>query len=77
MPKRVKSETHMQQKLRYNARARKLAYNVGQRWGIVDTALVMQHLVPDSVLALDLGRSIQAIQAKRSNEGLRKGGIYV
>ena len=77
MSKRVKSYTHMAQKLRYNSRARKLAYNTGTRWGIVATKLVMAHKIPDSVLAKELGRSIQAIQAKRSSEYFKSGGIYV
>lgn len=77
MPKRVNSETHMSQKLRYNKRARKLAYNKGRRWGIVDTELIMSHAMPDSVLAKQLGRSIQAIQARRNFVNFCKGGIYV
>ncbi len=77
MPKRVKSHTHMAQKLRYNSRARKLAYNVHSRWTQPDTYLVMEHSIPDSELAKQLGRSIQAIQAKRSSELFKIGGIYV
>lgn len=77
MPKRVKPETHMSQKLRYNSRARKLAYNTRRRWGFVDTKLVMDHYMPDSLLARELGRSIQAIQARRSYVLFKEGGIYV
>ncbi len=77
MPKRVDSATHMAQKLRYNKRARKLAYNVGTRWNQVDTDLAIAHTMPDSVLAKQLGRSIQAIQARRSLVMLGKVGIRV
>ncbi len=77
MPKRVKSSTHMAQKLRYNSRSRKLAYASCLRWSVGDTIRVMAHNQPDRELAKFLGRSIQAIQAKRSSELFKKGGIYV
>ncbi len=77
MPKRVKSETHMSQKLRYNARSRKLAYNCGGRWNGADTARVMAHNIEDSELSGYIGRSIQAIQARRAAVLFRKGGVYV
>lgn len=77
MPKRVKSETHMAQKLRYNARSRRLAYNVGSRWTQADTDRVMAHDIEDSELLGYIGRSIQAIQARRSYVLFKEGGIYV
>ncbi len=77
MPKRVKSATHMAQKLRYNERSRKTAYDSGSRWSVGDTLRVMAQNKPDRYLALFLGRSIQAIQAKRASELFKKGGIYV
>ncbi len=76
MPKRVKSETHMEQKLRYNARARKFAWNGHIPWRKGDIEQVLAHNIPDSLLAGRLGRSIQAVQAKRNRE-LMKGGIFV
>lgn len=81
MPKRVKSETHMAQKLRYNKRSRKLAFNCGSRWTQAHTDLVLDdsiyNIVPDRVLAIHLGRSIQAIQARRNYMLSKEGGIYV
>ncbi len=77
MPKRVKSETHMQQKLRYNSRARKHACNGGSRWCVISTSMVMESKLPDRELAKDLGRSIQAVQAKRYSMLIKKGGISV
>ncbi len=77
MPKRVKSETHMAQKLRYNARSRRLAYNVSSRWTSEDIDRVMAHDIEDSELSGYIGRSIQAIQACRNRTGFKKGGIYV
>ncbi len=77
MPKRVKSQTHMAQKLRYNARSRRLAYSTGFRWSVGDTLRVMAHNKPDSLLAKELGRSIQAIQACRYRQLFKEGGIYV
>ncbi len=77
MPKRVKSETHMAQKLRYNARSRRLAYDSGSRWSDIDKELVLEHTMSDSDCAKFLGRSIQAIQACRYRTDFKKGGIYV
>ncbi len=77
MPKRVKSATHMAQKLRYNERARKQAWNSHIPWRKGDIEKVLAHKIPDSILAGRLGRSIQAVQAKRNSEGFKKGGIYV
>lgn len=77
MPKRVRSETHMAQKLRYNARSRRRAYSTGFRWSVGDTLRVMAHNKPDSLLSRELGRSIQAIQACRNRQLFEKGGIYV
>ncbi len=77
MPKRVKSDTHMAQKLRYNARSRRLAYNVGGRWSKADILRVMEHGIDDSELSGYIGRSIQAIQACRNRVNFKKGGIYV
>jgi hypothetical protein len=76
MPKHIDSPTHMAQKLRYNKRARKHAYNFNSRWTQPDTYLVMEHSIPDSVLAKQLGRSVQAVHALRNREAM-KGGIYV
>jgi len=67
---------HEKQKLEYNAKSRKYAYNNCGRWTKADKAKVMAHKLPDPVLAKRLGRTIQAIQAVRNRE-LAKGGIYV
>lgn len=77
MPKRVKPETHMAQKLRYNSRSRRLAYNVGRRWTQADTDRVMTHDIEDSELSGYIGRSIQSIQARRNYVLFKEGGIYV
>ncbi len=77
MPKKVSQEQHEVQKLRYNKRARKLAYNNHARWRQEDIDRVLDHSVPDRVLAKELGRSIQAVQAIRNRIGFEKGGIYV
>lgn len=76
MPKFVNQKTHEQQKLRYNQRARKFAYNSWGRWSDNDKSLVLAHVMADSVLSKKIGRSIQAIQAVRNREAA-KGGIYV
>ncbi len=77
MPKKVSQEQHEVQKLRYNKRARKLAFNTHSRWSQEDINRVLDHSVPDRVLAKELGRSIQAVQAKRHSIGFAKGGLYV
>lgn len=76
MPKYINSATHMAQKLRYNKRARKHAYNKHERWSLVDITLVLKHTVTDRELSKNLGRSIQAIHAVR-NRNITKGGKYV
>lgn len=76
MPKHVNQKTHEQQKLRYNERARKFAYNSWGRWSAEDKEKAVKHYIPDSQLSKDIGRSIQAIQAVRNRE-MAKGGIYV
>ena len=68
MPKHISQEVHMQQKLRYNARARKFASNEYTTWDKVDVERVLAHDIPDSQLGKEIGRSIQAIQMKRARE---------
>ncbi len=75
MPKCTQA-VHEEQKLRYNHRARKFAYNTYQPWGKGDKARVISHAIPDRELAKELGRSIQAVQAVRNRE-IVKGGSYV
>ncbi len=65
MPKRVSHEVHQQQKARYHERARKFAINGWGSWSKGDIERVMKHEIPDSVLAKELGRSIQAVQMVR------------
>ncbi len=77
MPNTVSQAQHEEQKLRYNERARKFAYNNHGRWSQEDKDRVLDHSIPDSVLAKELGRSIQAVQAVRNRIGFAKGGIYV
>ena len=68
---------HEKQKLRYNSRARKFAFNGFGRWSKADKNRVLSHDIPDSVLAKELGRSVQAVQAVRNRELFKAGGIYV
>ncbi len=69
--------THEVQKLVYNKRARKFAYNTMARWSKEDIERVMLHTMSDRNLAKELGRSVQAIQGMRYRKLMKTGGIYV
>lgn len=66
MPKRVKASTHMNQKTRYYARGRAHADNGRSPWSEKEILLILDRKSNDSHLAIILGRSVQAIQVKRS-----------
>ena len=66
MPKRVKPTTHMKQKSRYYARGRAHADNSREAWSDEDIAIILERKSNDSHLAILIGRSVQAIQVKRS-----------
>ncbi len=68
---------HEVQKLAYNKRSRRLAYNVQSRWNDIDKARALAHDIPDQALSKLIGRSVQAIQAVRYRELMKAGGIYV
>jgi hypothetical protein len=73
MPKRISNAVHQKQKMRYNARSRKFAFNSHESWSEKHVNMVLSHSIPDSALCKKIGRSIQAIQLCR----VRRGGIYV
>ena len=66
MPKRVKASTHMNQKTRYYARGRAHDDNSRKAWTDEDISLILERKSNDSHLAILIGRSVQAIQVKRS-----------
>ena len=66
MPKRVKPSTHMNQKTRYYARGRAHADNSRSPWTEKEILLILERKSNDRHLAILIGRSIQAIQVKRS-----------
>ena len=66
MPKNVNSRTHMKQKARYYEKHRSQAKNSKQRWLIKDNIAVLNHSVSDVELSHLIGRSVMAIQIKRS-----------
>ena len=69
--RRANREAFNRHKKRNYAQTRDNAVNVGQRWTIDQTNMVLAHEISDRELAAKIGRSVEAIQVRRAKV---KGG---